>query len=500
MKRILLLILTIVSAVLDVYPLSEQQQLAEKTINSYYDLLGSLTKNPTYENEQKIRALFEENGNVVFNDLYVVERKYGNGLINENQNADINDYMSTIRNLWAKGHELSIVGKIDNSSFIEEIDPEIVGNNKKTIWVTAAKSIVISGFQVDKIKETFKIKEGKIQSIRTPEEATFIINFNETYCKKEYDRCYNAFLRKIALNQFDTCKDREDLSMLYLVDELLSKGKVKSIPSNVQKWLSLFYEAKYGNSKYMLVNKEYHKEDLQYLTKDTTLKYPFVHGLMPVYKIERPKRGSALAIGDKKYAFMSEYGKMVTPYKFLFAEPFSKEYKVARVGIERVPLGRGEMIYGIINTDGEQLVKNAYISIRPFKNGLAAVRDIYYRWGFINTQGEEVVQCQYSGVTDYNCGWYGFSNGSKSTYVNLQGEYINSESYYGVWTFAEDCDLACVSKKIGLKEFIGCIDSRGREIIPTKYYSVKINGKEGTVTLQENRDSPKITKKISDYR
>lgn len=307
--------------------------------------------------------------------------------------------------------------------------------------------------------------------------------------------------RKLLMELVDNCccSDSEDKGIMSLLLYELYGGHVSGIPLKVQKWLYYYYETKYTKyDKYglLLEDDNYYKYDFEYLIGDSANSTPFVCNLMPIFK------GGGKRSLVKKYGYMNKEGKMITPFRYTWAEPFSKQYEVARVGIDYVQfpfLGR-KIIYGIINTKGEILTKKNYLSIRPFFNGYAVFEELHARTGFINPQGKEVINGSYKYLTDYKCGWFGYHDYEKAGFMNFDGGKINDESYYNVWAFDEDCNLACVSKKIGDKEYLGCIDSSGREVIPLLYYSIRLNGKEGTITLQENIKSEKRTMAIRDYK
>ena len=166
-KRLAFLISGTFCIYLNLYALSAQEQLAQNAVNKYYVCLQEYAQNPgSFELSQKVKSLFDSEGNVVFNDLYEIE----NGLIAKNQESDIDGYMATIMSLWSRNDQtLRITGKIDQTTFQEENDPDYKEAGMKVVWVDAIKSISVSGQPIDDVRETFKVKDGKIQSIRTPD-------------------------------------------------------------------------------------------------------------------------------------------------------------------------------------------------------------------------------------------------------------------------------------------------------------------------------------------
>lgn len=464
---------------------------AKNIVSTYYQRLQSYADNPEiFQRGQDLLALFVSDENVVINDLLFFQGK-------ENKEDDLSNYLSTILAVWERqSKKLTFSYVFEESSCIIR-DEDAVNSLPETTWITTRKKIIDRNLnqEVGNVRETFKIIGNKIQTICTPETATCEISFIDSWADKHYIKMFDAFKKLLSSSGAKIPKH-----YIYLMIETLNKHKVEGIPSIVQKWLSLFYEAKYSNSKNMHINHGYYYEDMRYLLQDSTMIYPFIHGLMPIYKIGKSKRGSALRFGDTKYAFMNEQGKMVTSYKFNWAEPISKEYGIARVGTGyiQVPFRGTFMNYGIINAKGEILTTNQYLSIQPFYNGYAVVEDILSRKGFINPQGEEVFPCSYEYLSDYKCGWFGYRDGDKAGFMNFTGEKINDESYYNVQAFDEGCNLARVSKKIDGIVYYGCIDSTGREVIPIEYYSITINSKEGIIILKKTISGQKIIQKIKD--
>lgn len=121
---------------------------------------------------------------------------------------------------------------------------------------------------------------------------------------------------------------------------------------------------------------------------------------------------------------------------------------------------------GLINQEGEIIVKPNYQDIRPFQEGLAAV-SLLNKWGFINTSNEIIIPCNYDKVSYFKYGY--------------------------------------VRVKVG--EFVGLIDKEGKKILPPiydkiskKYKSnfniIKVikNGSKGWVGKKNNIFFEKIKK------
>ena len=70
-----------------------------------------------------------------------------------------------------------------------------------------------------------------------------------------------------------------------------------------------------------------------------------------------------------------------------------------------------------------------YSELRPFCEGLAAVKNRNNLWGFINKKGEEVIACQFTSVGDFSERLAAVKNKD-----NLWG-YINKKG----WPYANLC-------------------------------------------------------------
>jgi len=100
-----------------------------------------------------------------------------------------------------------------------------------------------------------------------------------------------------------------------------------------------------------------------------------------------------------KYGFADEKGKIVIPFKYLYAEEFSD-------GLALV--GKKKSGYGFINEEGIEIIPCQYDQAKSFSEGLAAVfkateqfgNMMIGRWGFINTEGTLVIPHQYKNVKE----------------------------------------------------------------------------------------------------
>lgn len=341
-KRLIQFLVVLLGSTYNLYALTVQQQLAQNAIVKYYETLEILSNSPNPIIEQQIVELFDVDG-FVYNDLYSLESEYANGLIKENQEANISEYMGTIRNIWSTSEiQLRIRGEIDLSSFIEEKDPDYKDAGLKAVWVTATKYISMQGKPVNGkggTKETFKIKNGKIQSVRTPDKSTAIINALRSYNRGDYEKAYYGFIQQINNNTAD------DDTYFYL-GLMFKEGKnicKKLYPSSdLRDKLCVFYWMKSRRGHKALFHYKvytYHHPDYK------KINHPFQCGLMTVYK----------GNGDL-YGYMDEKGKMAIPYKYRLAYSFSEKNKVAIVLSHKRK-------WGVINKYGDTLVDFIYDKI-----------------------------------------------------------------------------------------------------------------------------------------
>lgn len=435
-KRFAILLCSTFCIFVKMYALSVQEQLAQNAVNKYYVCLQEYAQNPgSFELSQKVKSLFDSEGNVVFNDLYEIE----NGLIAKNQESDIDGYMATIMSLWSRNDQtLKITGKIDKSSFIEEVDPDIKESGMKVVWITAIKSISVSGHPIDDVRETFKVKNGKIQTISTPDRSTAIIDALHYYNKGDYEKAYYGFMQQINNSTAD------DDTYFYL-GLMFRKGKdicKKLYPSSdLRDKLCVFYWMKSHRGRqacyYFGIHNYYHL-DFQ------TIKQPFRCGLMTVYK------GNG-----ESYGYMNTHGKMVIPYEFERAYSFSEKEKLACVKSR-------EGKWGLIRTDGSYALMPQYREIKLFSDGIYAVRDAL-NWGLVSMNGSVILPLQYREIRSPHEDLAAFKNGDKWGFLDLNGKVIIKALYDHASDFSSGLSAITINKKVGF------INKKNDIVVPPNY-------------------------------
>lgn len=104
-----------------------------------------------------------------------------------------------------------------------------------------------------------------------------------------------------------------------------------------------------------------------------------------------------------------EFCKAVRKYNCLF--DFENGFASVRNGEK----------WGVINTEGKEVVPCIYDMVNSFHDELAAVckND---KWGYVNTKGELVIPCIYEYANDFSEGLASVSKNGKEGFINKKGE------------------------------------------------------------------------------
>ena len=431
------------------HALSQQQQIAQQTVRQYYQSLQEYARFPNDLLVERLKGMFAQEGNIVYNDLYEIENEYGTGLIEENQEAQIDQYILCITNLWSTADiQLQIRGEIDPSTYIEENDPDAKESNITAVWVTATKYMSFAGHAINGAKgsrETFKIKNGKIQSIRSPEKSTAIIDALRSYNRGDYKNAYYAFIKQIN----DGTADDDTYFYLGL---MFRKGKAickELYPSkDLRDKLCAFYWMKSYRGReaahYFGIRTYYH---LDY----KSIKSPFRCGLMTVYK------GNG-----ESYGYMDERGKMPIPYQFKRAYSFSEKERLAIVETQR-----GE--WGLIRTDGSYAVQPMYGDIQHFAEGIYAMQR-GSQWGLMGTDGRVILAPCHDGIRAASEGLAAFKDNDLWGFMDEGGTVRIAPQYGSVQDFSDG--LAAVAKNGTYGLAYGFVDKEGRIAIPCIFQAV----------------------------
>lgn len=480
------------------YALSAQEQLAQDAVNKYYARLQEYALSPMNFNlSEDVKALFDSNGNVVYNDLL----RINNGYVHDNMESDIEHYMSTILGLWNRNNQtLKITGKIDQSSFIEEVDPDIKESGMKVVWLTATKSISVSGHPIDDVRETFKVKNGKIQTISTPDRSTAIIDALRYYNKGDYENAYYGFIQQINNSTAD-----DDtyfyLGLMFRDGEKICKKLYPS--SDLRDKLCAFYWMKSRRGRqacyYFGIHNYYHLDF-------NRISNPFRCGLMTVYK------GNG-----ESYGYMNEKGKMIIPYKFKRAYSFSERTKLALVQSQESKWGlirtdgsfalpaqynelklfsdgiyafRGLLNWGLTDVNGTIILPPKCTEIRPFQEELAAFKE-GNKWGFIDMSGKVTIVAQYDNVLNFSSGLSAVVQDKRVGFINKNNNLVIPLIYEDATSFAPQMRIAAV-RKYGKW---GVIDKEGSVLLEILFDKIELDDENGLVTVYIGKEKTQIPQK-----
>lgn len=477
--------------------LTPQQELAKNTVTNYYTSLNEYAHNfYDYPLKEKVSNLFDKKANWVYNDLLSLS----NGVVTENQEGDIDSYMGTIMGLWTRlGETVNIKGTIDENKYVEENDPDYMQEGLKVVWVTALKTITFSNrLRPIEVKETFKIKNGKIQVISTPEASDALIDALRYYNNGDYEQAYYGFIQQIN-------NSVADADTYFYLGLMFRKGKKickKLFPSSdLRDKLCAFYWMKCPRGReacyYFGIHKYYHLDF-------KTIKSPFHCGLMTVYKGE-----------GKAYGYMDEKGKMIIPYKFYKAYTFSDKTKRALVQLNSStwalikPDGSYALKpeytdinyysttayvicknnkWGLSDADGNIFLNPKYDAIRRTHEDLGAYK-INGKWGFLDLTGNVVLNAKYDYVGDFSDGKASVRLHGNDGLIDKSGKEIVPVTFDKIMPFSPSSHMA----KVQSGKKYGIIGSNGKLILKCIYDDIEIDDNKGIVKTFVNGKETKIT-------
>ncbi|OJJ18652.1 hypothetical protein BKI52_23885 [marine bacterium AO1-C] len=250
-------------------------------------------------------------------------------------------------------------------------------------------------------------------------------------------------------------------------------------------------------------------------------RYPFFwNGLVAVVKKD--------SLGEPKIGFMNRKGRLVIPAKYdkTFMMPLfidgkatvfenKKAILIDTLGSEifrtsSMPgynfgfsfyeglsniYGTNDK-YGLINEQGQIILKPTYSNIYPFKEGLAAVtfRDTSNAmvYSFINKNGKRAFERTFTYAKYFSEGLVAVESDNKWGYVDKVGKGVIPPKFERANDFYEGLAIVAVKQDNQIK--YGFIDKQGRFVIPAKYEEadrfglglapVKLNGKFGYINRQ----------------
>lgn len=417
------------------------QEQARDIVNMYYSRLQEYANNPSEKQNAKVREMFDPEGNIVNNDLNELA-----DVIRYKESEDvITNYLATIMNFWTKEVTVSIKGSVDESTFVEQEDPDVKETGQKLIWVTVDKDIFVKGYVNKSIRETFKIKNGYIQTISTPERATSLINTLRFYNNGDDESAYYSLIKAIENGTADD-------DTYYYLGLMFRKGDSvckRLFPSKeVRDKLCTFYWMKSKRGKKALY---YFGVHTYYISDNENRTDPFPCGLMLAYK------GNG-----EKYGYLDKKGNAVIPYRFKKAYNFIPE-------LNRAIVMNQNGLFGVIDTKGNFILQPKYQSLMSPSENLWPYQENNL-WGFLDDKGDIVISAQYDKVLGFSLGLAPFSKGKKYGYIDHCNNVVIPATYDNVSRFFTKMQVAFVR----LKRKLGAIDKNGKVVVPIEYDEIEI--------------------------
>lgn len=170
----------------------------------------------------------------------------------------------------------------------------------------------------------------------------------------------------------------------------------------------------------------------------------FADGLAWVYEKKGMEKGYIDKTGnyalEPKYSDAKEFdpvsgmARVKIGDDWLYIDKSGKELRVEGERFVDFMDGLAEVmvndISGLIDKEGNWVIKPKYRKIKAFKNGYAAVQTPDGKWGFVSSKGEEVIPPKYDGVRDV---YYGFAAVSEERgkwgLIDMSGNWVLSPEY-----------------------------------------------------------------------
>ena len=206
----------------------------------------------------------------------------------------------------------------------------------------------------------------------------------------------------------------------------------------------------------------------------------FSEGLALVYTGGRYMNASQRIMQGGKCGFIDKTGRVIIPLEYDNATAFSEGLAIVEKNKKQFIIDTSGAVVATLSAyyGNEKNTHGSSNAIRPFSNGLAAVR-IDDRWGYIDRTGTEVIP-----VGKYEFGRRDFSeeltiagirvdsgNGRFYTnfgFVDKTGEVVIPFDYYWLGSFSDGLATALYSDENYIMKY-GVINKAGEAIIPFEY-------------------------------
>lgn len=177
--------------------------------------------------------------------------------------------------------------------------------------------------------------------------------------------------------------------------------------------------------------------------------------VMPTYnKVLSYSCNRAWAFVRGKWYLLDRTGKPVSKYTFKNPSPFTNK-------VAFVQKANGTTDYGLLNIEGDFIVKPRFASVSPFNHFGVAVVETKGLKALLTVQGNFQTEFEYTRIDSFSCGWAVAQKNGAQVLLHysgrtkpLQGTYQSIEQFqHGV-------------ARVSLEARYGYIDTSGREIIP----------------------------------
>lgn len=195
--------------------------------------------------------------------------------------------------------------------------------------------------------------------------------------------------------------------------------------------------------------------------------------------------GLAQVLDNGVFKVIDEKGKVLTPKGYSYIGSYN-EGRAIFYDIN----SEGKLLYGYLDTRGQEVIPLKYESASDFKEGKAVVKIRDNQYAMIDLNGNILKIYNYDFVGDFGDGLLAFKENTAGDFgfINESGEVVIVPKYSGVQAFEEG--RAVVNTSEDFKNKYGLIDKKGNFIIKPEYNDVNLLG-EGMVAVGKAIDPEK---------
>lgn len=195
--------------------------------------------------------------------------------------------------------------------------------------------------------------------------------------------------------------------------------------------------------------------------------------------------GLAQVVDNGVFKVIDEEGKILTPKGYSYIGSYN-EGRAIFYDMN----AEGKVLYGYLDTRGQEVIPLKYESASDFKEGKAVVKIRDNQYALIDVNGDILKTYNYAFVGDLGDGLLAFkeSTGGDFGFIDESGNIVIVPQYTGVQAFEEG--RAVVNTSEDFKNKYGLIDKKGNFIIKPDYNDVNLLG-EGMVAVGKAIDTEK---------